>query len=692
MAVLIAFWTHALSAALFVSLILWRLRSGVRQGGQRLLLAAFSLTAIWAWLNAIAMGGTLAVYAETARNLVWVGMLHTLSGSGGDDGARQRGVRLVYGAVAAVLGLQLVVDALPLLGDAHSTAAVALTASILRITAAAGALVLVHNLYGQAAPASRTSIRFAMLALAIIWIYDLNLYTLAYLDLKSTTGLFEWRGAVVALTAPLFALGVQREEGWRIRLSRAATFQSLSLLAICGYFAVMTILATALRGTGWDWSRSAAIAVLAGMTVAAMVLVPSARARSWAKVKLAKHLFEHRYDYRTEWLRFTDTVGRSGPSAAPLSERVVKAFADIVDAPGGVLLVADEAGAIEPAAAWNWPGGHVASSDPDDSRRFWLAVECEGRILELDAHRHGLGDPRDLALAPPDWMIAEDHAWAGIPLIHHDRLVGLVLLAAPDYRRPLDWEDFDLLRTAGRQAASSLAEAHGQAALSNAQRFEEFNRRFAFILHDVKNLVSQLSLVARNAERHADNAEFRTDMIATLKSSVGKMNDLLARLAPQAPARPERVMPVPLRATLTAAIAAKRRDHDVRLLGDGTLWVDADANGLEQAVGQLLQNAIDASPPEEPVLVRVARNIEHVSIDIIDKGCGMDADFIRNRLFQPFVSTKLSGFGVGAFEARSLILAMGGRLTVASKPGKGSHFTIHLPAAEPASQPARKRA
>ena len=691
MAVLIAFWTHALAAAVFTSLILWRLRSGVREGSQRLLLAAFSLTAIWAWLNAIDMGGTLATYAETARNLVWVGMLHTLCGSGSEDGGRQRGVRLVYGAVAAVLGLQFAVDALPMLVADGSTGAIALTANILRITAAAGALVLVHNIYGQAAPASRTSIRFAMLALAIIWTYDLNLYTFAYLDLSSARSLFDWRGAAVALTAPLFALGMHREEGWRIRLSRAATFQSLSLLAICGYFAVMTILATALRGTSWDWSRSVAIAMLAAMTVAAMVLLPSARARSWAKVKLAKHLFEHRYDYRTEWLRFTDTVGRSGPSAAPLGERVVKAFADIVDAPGGLLLVADEAGAIESAAAWNWPGGIVASRDPEESRRFWLAVECEGRILELDAHRYGWGDPKDAVVTPPGWILADDHAWAGIPLIHHDRLVGLVLLAAPDYRRPLDWEDFDLLRTAGRQAASSLAEAHGQAALSNAQRFEEFNRRFAFILHDVKNLVSQLSLVARNAERHADNAEFRTDMVATLKSSVGKMNDLLARLSPQAPARAERIQPVPLRSTLAAAIAAKRRDHDVRLLGDGALWVEADAGGLEQAVGQLLQNAIDASPAEEAVLVRVARDVDQVTIDIIDKGSGMDADFVRNRLFQPFVSTKASGFGVGAFEARSLIVAMGGRLTVTSSPGKGSHFTIQLPAAEPASQ-TRKRA
>ena len=130
-------------------------------------------------------------------------------------------------------------------------------------------------------------------------------------------------------------------------------------------------------------------------------------------------------------------------------------------------------------------------------------------------------------------MIADGEAWAGVPLIHNERLVGLVILAAPEFRRPLDWEDFDLLRTAGNQAASSLAEALGQQALVNAQRFEEFNRRFAFILHDIKNLVSQLSLLARNAERHADNPEFRADMVATLQSSVGKMNDLLARLAPQ---------------------------------------------------------------------------------------------------------------------------------------------------------------
>ncbi len=179
------------------------------------------------------------------------------------------------------------------------------------------------------------------------------------------------------------------------------------------------------------------------------------------------------------------------------------------------------------------------------------------------------GKARAMPSSPfPPPCSPEPHAWAGIPLIHNERLVALIVLAAPDYNRALDWEDYDLLRTAGRQAASSLAEAHGQQALVNAQRFEDFNRRFAFILHDIKNLVSQLSLVARNAERHADNPEFRADMIATLQGSVGKMNDLLLRIAPKGETRDVHLAPVELRPLLGAAIAAHRHRHEVQLLGD----------------------------------------------------------------------------------------------------------------------------
>ena len=686
MTALITFWSHALAAACFAALMIWRLGEAARQPAQRLLAAAFAITACWAWLGAIAPTAPVFGFAESARNLLWVSLLYGLSAEKGDG--RDHGVKLVYAAVAGVIGLQLMGAILELFSH---TQAIAETSLILRITTAAGALVLVHNIYGQAAPASRLHIRFAMLGLALVWIYDLNLYTSLYLGAAGTRILVEWRGIAVALAAPLFALATRKEGAWRVRLSRAATFQSLSLLAICAYFALMAILATALRGSGIDWSSVLMIAVLAVMTVAAMVLIPSARARAFMKVKLAKHLFEHRYDYRTEWLRFTETLGRAGADAAPLSDRIVKAFADIVDAPGGLLLVSDGGRGIAVAAATDWPGQAPGPEAFEDAGKFWSDLEANGRVIEFESLRRGWGAAEDQALKLPAWLLDEQSAWAGIPLLHVDRLVGLVILAAPDFRRQLDWEDFDLLRTAGHQAASSLAEALGQEALSQAQRFEEFNRRFAFILHDIKNLVSQLSLVARNAERHSDNPEFRADMVATLQSSVGKMNDLLARLAPHSGARVQRIEAQPLRPILAAAIASKRRDREVTLLGDTNLEALIDATALEQVIGHLLQNALDASSGE-PVTVRASIDDDSVSIAVTDKGVGMDADFVRNRLFQPFASTKPDGFGIGAFEARSLVTAMGGRISVDSRLGQGTTFTILLPAARQKEQLLRKSA
>ena len=687
---LLAFWSHALGAVAMATVLLWQLRGWAAGPAQKLLLGGLLTSAASAWLGGVAAGTMLAANAETARNLIWVAMLFILSTTG-EEGARQRGVGLVYGAVALVLGAQALVDSLAPLAPAADQRALEATGTILRTITAAGALVLVHNLYGQAAAASRAPMRLPMLGLALLWAFDLNLYTLQALHLPIGATLGELKGLAVALAAPCFARTRADSAAWRPKLSRAATFQSLSLLAICSYFAIMALLAAVLRAGPVDWLRGLAILLLAGMTVALAVLLPSRRARSWTRVKIAKHFFEHRYDYRSEWLRFAATLGAGG-SNEPLAARIVRAFADILEAPAGLLLTPDETGRAAVAGTWQWddrlPGEVITGQGLDT---LWPLIG-DGRILELDGHRQQWSASADLALPIPAWLLDDRSFWLGVPLVHGEHAVGLVLLAAPELRRPLDWEDFDLLRTAGRQAAASLAEAAGQQRLSEAHRFDEFNRRFAFILHDVKNLVSQLTLIARNAERHADNPEWRADMVATLKSSVGKMNDLLARLAPAAsPQGRPPLGPVELRPLLAGCIAAHRTSHDVRLLGDGGIDVLADPIGLEQAVGHLLANAVDASPAGEPVSVRVSHNGGEARIEISDQGAGMDADFIATRLFAPFASTKQDGFGIGAFEARSLVHAMGGRLAVDSRPGAGTRFTITLPLqpAEPASLPER---
>jgi putative PEP-CTERM system histidine kinase len=237
----------------------------------------------------------------------------------------------------------------------------------------------------------------------------------------------------------------------------------------------------------------------------------------------------------------------------------------------------------------------------------------------------------------------------------------------------------------GRQLASYLAEQASHDALGEALRFDEFNRRIAFVIHDIKNLASQLSLLARNAERHADNAEFRADMLVTLRNSADKLNALLQRLGRYGAQAGETVGAVSVQPLLRGVAERYRLQHAV-LVNEGVdCKVSAHPEALEQAVIHLVQNAVDATDGDLPVTLEARRQDSEVAIEIVDSGSGMTPEFIRTRLFKPFHSSKPGGFGIGAFEARETIRAMGGRLDVESHEGLGTRFTIRLPLAEAAA-------
>ena len=677
----VGLWSHALAASLFAALALWQLRHWNHDSRNRPLAAAFAVTALWAIFSA-ALGPQhrLSGFAECARNFAFLSFMYAIL-RGADDGPRQRGVKLVYAAVGGVIGLEIVIAGLlpEFAGNAVVHDALTVTGHMIGFIVAAGSLLLVHNLYGQADPDSRWGMRLPMIALAAMWTYDLHLHTVAYLTRDPVDDLYAMRGAALAMLVPLFALASKRNDQWRMQLSRAATFQSISLMAILAYLILMMSASRVIEIVGGNWVRIGQIGLVFAMTVLALILLPSGRMRAWARVLVTKHFFEHRYDYRQEWLRFTRAVGLRSEDDTPLGERVVKAVADLADSPAGLLLLPDENGRLGVGARWNWQHDLPGASAAGD---FVAFLEGTAHVVDFPALRGRALRFRGAEASLPEALAVIEEAWAGIPLLHNDRLVGLVVLAHPLIRRPLDWEDFDLFRTAGIQAASYLAEARTQEALADAQKFDEFNRRFAFIMHDIKNLVSQLSLVARNAERHAHNPEFREDMIATLQASVKKMNDLLARLnrGSNGAAEPPRTVGV---AQIVGAIAeVKRRVHPIEVSGDPALAANADPARLEQALAHIVQNAIDASPEGAPVRLNFEARGTEAAIHVIDAGPGMSADFIRARLFQPFASTKESGFGVGAFEARTLVAAMGGRIEVDSHEGQGSRFTILLPLAE----------
>ncbi|QQV76403.1 PEP-CTERM system histidine kinase PrsK [Sphingomonas aliaeris] len=678
MSLTVTLWGHALAALLFCMIAWSQLRDATTALPRLPFVVALVATALWALAVAgIDARDVTARVAESFRNIAWLGFMFALVQR--DRAApHRRTIACLYGVVAIIVLIGIAVVLLEGI-DVSTIARLDRARILLRVMVAVSALVLVNHLHSAVAPRERGGIRLLVIALAAMWGMDFVMFGIRYATQGYVAELIAIRGVAMALLAPLFAIAVLRNGDWTLRLSRSVAWQSMSMAGVVLYLLMMVIATRALAEISGENARMAQTAFVFGSTAATLTLVSSPWLKAWVKVKMAKHLFRHRYDYRTEWIRFTDTLGKP-EGAAALDERVVKAVADLTDSPAGLLLVPDGA-MLGIGARWKWDADDLPTIAGGEALARHLAAS--GRIVELDSVRAGAGSSADTDSVPP-WMIDLTDAWALVPLVHLDRLQGAILLARPPVDRALDWEDFDLLRIAGRQVASYLAEARAQEALAEAERFDEFNRRFAFILHDIKNLVSQLTLTARNAERHADNPEFRADMIATLQDSAGRMNDLLARLSQNHRARGEELRDVELLPLIERVAARRRAHHPVEIEGRHVA-AHVDPVRLEQLLGHLLQNAIEASAASDPVKIAIARDGAHVSIDVLDHGCGMSPAFLRDKLFKPFVSSKPGGFGIGAFEARQLAQGMGGSVAVTSREGGGdaggTQFRITLPAA-----------
>ncbi len=672
-------------AVLSAGAMLWLWQHGERARPDRgALLAAAGCSAVWCSLTAgLGPDHGAAITAAMARNLALIAAIFSLFSADG----RTDSLKPIRPLIIALVLVQLMQSVVLLFQwRASEVPEIARAAFEVRVVidmlVSIGALMLLHNLYAGAANNLRPILRWTGIALAGIFAYDLNLSTISYLSGQNPAGLTDMRGLFAGIMAGLFALGMNAS-GPRVQFnpSRAVTFRTLSLLLIGGYFALMVLVTKSLALIGGDIARVSQIMFVVLAIVGAGIALPSARVRGWLRVMATKHLFQHRYDYREEWLRFTRTIGHAGAGTASLHERAIKALADITESPAGLLLMPNEEAQLELTARWNWPTIAVPAAAADYG--FSGLIEQHNLVLAFDEARRGIDHHGELPLVPA-WLMEAEDAWALVPLLHFDRLVGAIVLARPRIERQLDWEDFDLLRVAGQQLASYLAEQAGQQALMDASRFDEFNRRIAFVMHDIKNLVSQLSLLAANAEKHADNPAFRADMLVTLRNSADKLSALLARLGRYGSGQVHDLAPIDL-AALARAIAERFRTvHPVILTRETPVEVMGNREGLEQALIHLVQNAIDASEAGAPVFLDVAGDGLHGIIEVVDTGEGMTPEFVRSGLFKPFTSSKQGGFGIGAFEARELVKAMGGRVAVESREGLGTRFTVTLPIAEAA--------
>lgn len=671
----LAAWGYGLAALAYTVLSVMILTSWRQRSQAYLLVTASLLTALWAGVEAASVLYTALIpwglALEVCRNASWLALLLYILR-----------LRLVPApvhlkALQSVLGLLVVglltILILPFWLPGISLGPILLPAGFIAL--AVMGLVAVEQVYRSTRVEDRWAIKFLCLGLGSLFVFDFYLYANGALFRSLNPELWSARGFVITLIAPLIAVSAARNPQWSVPLglSRNMAFHTASLLGAGIYLLLMAGAGYYLRIFGGDWGTIVQAIFIFAAVLLLGIAAASGTFRARLRVFLSKHFFSYRYDYREEWLKFTRTLS-SGASGERLGEQVIQSLAKLVESPGGALWMKEENIGYQRAAHWNWSDaqGHEAA---DSAFIKWISH----KQWVIDINEVAVQPERYPELRLPSWLTQISNAWLFIPLMHNDALLGFVLLKPSLGKISFNWEVSDLLKVAASQAATHLAQMRAANALIVARQFESFNRTTTFVIHDLKNLVAQLSLLLANAEKHRHNPDFQADMLETIENAVTRMNKVLAQLR-RGEAK-DAIRSISLAEVLTEAAASKRAfklQPEVHL-PDPSLHVCADKERLTRAIGHILQNALEATPQTGKVLLSTQQEGEMAVVEIRDNGVGMEESFIRNHLFQPFDSTKGAGMGIGAYESRETLRAMGGHIEVSSTPGQGTLFRLSLP-------------
>ena len=674
MAISIGTLSYAAAAAAFLFLFLLLVTSW-RGRLQGMLLATASLcNAIWAGSEAYlaARPDTSLLPSdvlEVVRNAVWFAFLMVLLGY-----SRQKvePLRRAAAALAAFCGVVLVVT---LYSGAISGTRLVMFEMLSHLALAVIGMVLVEQLYRNVRPQQRWGIKFLCLGLGGMFACDFYLYSDTLLFRHVNDDIWAARGVVNAIIVPLLAVATARNPKWSLDIfvSRRILFHSAAMLGAAVYLLGMAAAGYYVRYVGGTWGGVLQVTFLFGAVLLLLVMMFSGTLRARLKVFLSKNFFNYRYDYREEWLRFTRTLSEGEPGIQ-LRERSIQAIAELVDSPGGILWLSQDTGELEQVAHWNMPAEKWTEQLDSSLCQF---LEKRQWVIHLD--NYDLQPELYEGLDLPEWLRAVPRAWLVVPLMLHERLLGFVVLAKSKSNIALDWEVNDLLKTAGMQAASYLAQLEAATALLVARQFESFNRMSAFVVHDLKNLIAQLSLLLSNAGKHRDNPEFQDDMVQTIANAVDKMTRLLSQLRGGYSLEPP--APVKVHDVVRQAVAARCGLKPAPRFESsaGSLSVIAHSARLERVIGHLIQNAVEATPSDGQVTVQLSRQSDLAVIEISDTGCGMSEQFMRSRLYKPFESTKLTGMGIGTYETQQYVRELGGRIDVQTRESQGTTFRVMLP-------------
>ncbi len=657
-----------LAGAGFLSLAMLALVRRHRLPSSRILVLASLATALWLivqwfYLTDLLQSGLWMLVTEALRDLGWLALLLDLLPAS----HRRRVFMRVIAWVGVPAGLGLLLAGLMEFSVGVFTMAFFLLLSVAMLT-------LSEQLYRASDTEGRWAVKFLCLGTGMMAVYDLYFYSQGLLIHSLDIVILRARGLLHLCMLPfvgvsLFRLAAMGERPTLALSGSGATF-GLTLVATGFYLLAVAAGGYFVQAMGGQWSRYWEIVFLFLALLFLVAVLVSGRFRAWVRVMSRKHLLPYRYDYREEWRRLLRVL-HSPDVAGIMPERGIAALANLVESPAGVFWVFEaRSGVFQPIAAWGRALGSSARI-PADLPELRPLFE---RQWVLEVNRESASDLGSCLMLRDPWLL--------VPVSFEDELLGFIELAEPRSPHDLDWEDYDLLRLAGMEVGAAYVQYRDAQRLAEASQFDAYHKTAAFVLHDIKNIVQQQSLLLKNAARHRDNPEFIDLSLRTIENSVQRMNALIARMRQgDEELRATRVDPLPLLEKVVERCSDRRPVPHLDAVPGFRVRVDPDR--FSSVVEHLIRNAQEATPEDGEVRVCMRSAGERLEVEIRDDGHGMTPEFIRERYFKPFEShKKRAGMGIGAYQAREFARKSGGDLLVESTPGQGTRVCLVLPKAE----------
>ena len=529
-------------------------------------------------------------------------------------------------------------------------------------------LVLLERLYSSLGRQVRWAVKFEMIGIGTIIASQLFYYSqgLLYRSLDFSFLPVRSLGLVIGVGLIFYSLGRKKHIS-EIALSRRVAYRSVVILVVGIYFLALGLAGEGMRYLG-PYSQRYFLALLALIgAVILVILILSETVRRRIKVFISKNFYRDKYDYRAHWLGFTQRLSQKGINGR-IQEEVLAFFCETFSVQGALLFLrSGEHGDFQPIASYGLPC--PAENLPGNGELIDFLQE---RRWVLDAD--GLVPGSDLKI---ENLLAEQDLQFIVPLFVDDHLQGLILLGSPiDSCEKFSFEDYDLMKV---MAAQAMAVLHNQKLADQLSRDREMaavGKVTAFVMHDLKNTLSNLALVVENSRHYLDDPEFQKDMMETLDRSVERMKGLVDRLKNLEGGKKLEFEQVDL-LELATGVTEEMSSLNIRLTGEPVMC-RADRFELAKVVENLILNALDASNREGLVQLEVGQD-GMAYLRCRDYGCGMSEAFTRDRLFKPFETTKKKGFGIGLYQCRNIVEAHGGRIEVESQEGRGTTFTVWLP-------------